>query len=79
MGSNLSDHQLNIDCCKQTMLYINLIVATNRKLVIDMYTIKRKECKYNTKESQQTMKDKKNRKEKRRTKKATIKQVIKWQ
>jgi len=30
MGSNLSDHQLTIDCYMQ-MLYTNLVVTTNQK------------------------------------------------
>ena len=51
MSSKLSDHQLNIDCSLQ-MLYINRMVTTNQKRVIDMQKIKSKESKYITKENQ---------------------------
>ena len=35
MGSNLSEHKLNIDYYMQKMLYTNLMVVTNKKSVID--------------------------------------------
>ena len=57
MDSNLSDHQLNIHSYTQKMLYINLIVTTNKKLVIDIQKIKRKESEYIIKESQQIMRE----------------------
>ena len=78
MSSNLSDHQLNIDCYMQKRLYTNLMVTTNQKLEIDMQRIKRKESKYITKESQQTMK-KQRRKDQRKCTKITKKQVIRCQ
>jgi len=45
MDVNLGDHQLNIDCYMQKMLYTNLMVTTYEKPVIDMQKIKRKEFK----------------------------------
>ena len=36
MGSNLCNCQLNIDCYMHKLLYISLVVTTNKKLVIDM-------------------------------------------
>ena len=78
--SNLSDHQLNIDCYTQKMLNTNLIVTTNQKLVIDMQKIKKKESKYITKVSQQTMREESKRRNNHgRTTKTTTKQVTKWQ
>jgi len=43
MSSNLSSHQFNIDGYMHKKLYINLMVTTNQKLVIDMQKLKRKE------------------------------------
>jgi len=48
MGSNLSDHQLNIDYYILRMLYMNLMVATNAKSVIDT---QKNKTKINTKGS----------------------------
>ena len=63
MGSNLSNHQLKIDCYLHTMLYINLMVTINQKPITDTEKIKRKEYKRNTKESHQI----KRKEDKRRT------------
>ena len=41
MGSNLSNHQLNIDCYMQKMLYTNVMVTTNQKTVTELQKIKR--------------------------------------
>ena len=35
MGSNLSNHQLKIDCYLHTMLYINLMVTINQKPITE--------------------------------------------
>ena len=59
MGSNLRDHQLNIDCYLQKMLYTNLIVTTNQKPIIDMQQIKMKKLKYIAQERQQKVKESK--------------------
>ena len=60
----------------QKMLYTILMVTTDQKPVIEI--IKRQESKYNTKESQHTMKE--NRREnQRKTTKTTTKQETKWQ
>ena len=53
MGSNLSNHQLKIDCYLHRLLYINLMVTINQKPITDTEKIKRKEYKHNTKESHQ--------------------------
>ena len=39
------------------LLFINLIVTTNQKCVIDTHMKERKECKHNTKESRQITKE----------------------
>ena len=68
MGSNLSDHQFNIHSYMHKMLYTNLMISTNQKLLIDMQKIKSKESKYITKESQQIMREESNgRREQKRT------------
>ena len=70
---------IKMECYMHKMLYINVMVTTNQKPVIDMEKIKRKESKYITKESQQTMREEsRRRKEHRRTTKTIIKQVIKY-
>ena len=46
MGSNLSNHQFQIDCYMK-ILYISLMVTTNQKILIDMQRIERKESNYN--------------------------------
>ena len=71
MGSYLSDHELNIDCYMHKMLFINLMVTTNQKPVINIQKIKRKESKYITKESQQNMKKSKRKNNQRKTTKTT--------
>ena len=67
----------------QEILCINPMVITNQKPVIDKpknKQTKRKESKYITEESQQTVREEnKRRKEQGGTTKATIKQVTKWQ
>ena len=68
MGSNLSDYQLNMDWYIQKMLYTNLMVTTNKKTVIDIQKNVRNESKYGVKESQQTMKYSKRKKDQRTTK-----------
>ena len=47
--------------CK--MLYINLMLNTSQNPVIDMQKVKTKESRYITKESQQTVREERNRKE----------------
>ena len=54
MGSNFSNHHPYIDCYKQRMLYIKLMVTTSQKPVIDMQKIMRKESKHIIKESYYT-------------------------
>ena len=57
------------------MLYTNLMGTTNQKRVIDLQRIKRMEFKIITKEHQQTMKERKRRKDQRKTSKTTTKEV----
>ena len=40
MSSKLNNHQLNIVCYMQKMLYMNLMVVTNQKPVINIQTTK---------------------------------------
>ena len=59
---------------------INLMVTTNQKPALGMQKMMRKESKYITKESHQTMREEsKIGKGQRRTTKTTITQVTKWQ
>ena len=48
------------------MLYKNLMVTTNQKPIIDTHTQKKKECKYNIKDSHQIIKEKNLRREKKK-------------
>lgn len=52
MPSNLSNHQLTIDCYRCRMSYMNHMVTTDQKPVKDTQKIKRRESSHNTKESQ---------------------------
>ena len=61
MGSNLNDHQLNIDCYMQKRLYTNLMVTIYQKPLINMQRIKRKKSKYITKANQQNMRERQER------------------
>ena len=63
------DHQLNIDCHICRLLYMNLMVITNQKAIINKKIIKRKEIKYITKENHQITREesKRRRKEQKRT------------
>lgn len=54
MHSNLSDHQVKIDCYIHRVLYRNLKVTTNRNPITDT---PRKESKHNTKQSHQTTRE----------------------
>ena len=53
MGSNLNDHQINIDYYMQKWLYPNLMVTIYQNLLINLQKIKRKKSKYISKENQQ--------------------------
>ena len=58
MGSNLSDHQLNIDYYMHEMLHKNLMVNTNQNLAGNRYiNNKRKETSVSLKKSQQTTRE----------------------
>ena len=76
MGSNVSDHQLNIDCYMQKMSYTNLMATTHQKPVIDMQEIRRKKSKYITKKNPTNHERREQEKKEQRTTKTTIKQVI---
>ena len=65
MCSNLSDHQLNIDCYIHRMLYMNSMATKNQKPAVDTQKIKRKESTHNTKASHQMTREER----KRRTEK----------
>lgn len=67
MGSNISDHQLNVDYCMQKMLYVNLMVTRNQKLIIDTQKIKREKSKHKTKEEDKKKGTEKNYKNKHNT------------
>ena len=60
---------------------MNFMVITNQKPIIKTQKIKRKKPKHNTKESHQITREesKRRRMEQRRTTKAPVKKVTKWQ
>ena len=53
MCSNLTNHQLKIDCYKDSLVYMKHIVTTNQKPTKNIQEIKRKESKHDTIESHQ--------------------------
>ena len=55
------------------------MVTTYQNSLINMQRIKRKKYKYITKENQQTMKERKTRKDQRKSSETTTKQEVKWQ
>ena len=57
MGSTLSCYQLKIDCYRYKLLYVNLMVTTKQKSIVNIQKIKRKEYKHTTKENHQTTKE----------------------
>lgn len=61
MHSNLSDHQLKIDCYIHRLLYMNLNTTINQKPTIDTQKLKRKKLKHNTKQIHQTTRKQENR------------------
>ena len=73
MGSNLNDHKFNINCYMQKRLYTNLMVTTNHKPLIDTQRIKTKKSKYIIIENHQIMKDRKTRKDLRKSSETTAK------
>ena len=64
------------------MLYINLMVITNQKSIIDIHTKKKKESKHNYKDSHQiTREENKRRKKEKKTYKKQppgTSQVVQW-
>ena len=48
MCLNLNDHQINMDCYLHRTLYMNIMVTTNPKPMIDTQNIKRKKTEQNT-------------------------------
>ena len=68
--SNLSDHQLKIDCYRRSSVYMKHMVTTNRKSTGNIKEINRKEFEYNTIENQQhTREESKRIRKEQRTKK----------
>ena len=81
MHLKLRDHKLKQSCIYiYRLLYQNLMVTANQKSTIDIHTKKKKESKYNTKNSHQIAreKNKRGRDEKSPTQ-TNPKQLIKWQ
>ena len=78
MDSNLSDHQLNIDCYMHRMLYRNLMVTINQKPCNKCRKNKEKGVQNNIKESHQIAREKsKRRRKEQKTTKTTRKQLTK--
>ena len=75
MHLKLRDQQL------YRLLYLNLMVTTKQKSIIETHTQKRKESKCNTKDSHQITREQneRRRKEQKRTTKTSQKQLMKWQ
>lgn len=63
------------------MLYVNLMVTTKKKVIVNTQKQMRKEAKHNSKESQQSTRNerKRGRKEQKETTKTTRKQLMKCQ
>ena len=61
------------------LLYQNFRVTENQKSTIDTHKNKKKQCKYNTKDSHQTTRDENKRREEKRLTKTNPKRLIKWQ
>ena len=80
MCSNLSCYQLKTECYLHSMLYVNLIVITRKKLKVNTQKKVRKESKHNTKENHQNLREeRKRRKEQRGTVNTTRKQLTIYQ
>ena len=62
MHSDLSDHQVKIDCYIQKLLYKNFTGTTSQKPTIHPQKLKRKEYKHNKKSHQITSEERKRRK-----------------
>ena len=57
---NLNDNQLNIDCSVLRRIYMNFMVTTNPKPIIDTQKIKRKKIKHNITKNTQSQKKRAN-------------------
>ena len=57
MCSKLSYYQLKRDCYKHRMLYINFMVTTKKKYIVNTQKNMRKESKHNTKENNQIIRE----------------------
>ena len=81
MCSHLSCYQLETDCYLHRMLYVNLMVTTGKKLIVNTQKKMRNELKHTAKENHQNTKieRKRRRKEQIGTTKTARKQLTKWQ
>ena len=53
MHSNLRDYQPKINAYIHRLLYMNFMVTTNQKPIVDTQKLKRKKSKYHTRDSLQ--------------------------
>ena len=67
MCSNLRDQQLKTITYICRLLYINLMVTTNQKRIIDTHTQKRMECKNNSKNNHQITREESKRRKRRQS------------
>ena len=80
MHLQLRDQKLKTTLYTNRRLYQNFRVTANQKSTIDTHTNKKKQHKYNTKDSHQTTRGENERKrEEKRPTKTNPKQLIKWQ
>ena len=77
MHLKLRDQQLKTIMHLYRWLYKNLMLTTNQKPVIDIRTKKKKESRYNTKDSHQIMREE-NKIRRKRTTITNPKQLRKW-
>ena len=66
---------LKIDYYKYNLFYVSFLITTKQKIIVNTQTIKKKEYKHSTKETQNT-KQKIKKKKKRKTTKTARKQLI---
>ena len=79
MQLQLRDQQFKTISYIYRLLYQNFRVTENQKSTIDTHKNKKKQCKYNNKDSHQTTRDENKRREEKRPTKTNPKRLIKWQ
>ena len=79
MHLQLREQQLKTISYTYRILYQNFRITAIQKSTIDAQTNKKDQLKYNSKDSHQTRRGEKKRREEKRATKTNPKQLIKWQ